>query len=68
MRGGRPPHQNYMPMHSLRLFRDRRKARAADRRCGKHVATEMALHVLAYNMTRVIAILGVPRRVKAMKT
>ena len=26
----------------------------------KHVATEMALHVLAYNMTRVMAILGVP--------
>ena len=25
----------------------------------KHVATEMALHVLAYNMTRVMAILGV---------
>jgi hypothetical protein len=25
-----------------------------------HVATEWALHVLAYNMTRVIAILGVP--------
>lgn len=33
----------------------------------KHVATEMALHVLAYNMTRVIAILGVPGLVKAMK-
>jgi hypothetical protein len=28
----------------------------------KHVATEMALHVLAYNMKRVIAILGVPGR------
>ena len=25
-----------------------------------HVATEMALHVLAYNIKRVIAILGVP--------
>lgn len=25
----------------------------------KHVATEMALHVLAYNMTRVMALLGV---------
>ena len=33
----------------------------------KHVATEMALHVLAYNITRVIAILGVPGLVKAMK-
>ena len=27
----------------------------------KHVATEMALHVLAYNMMRVMAILGVSR-------
>jgi len=26
----------------------------------KHVATEMALYVLAYNMKRVIAIIGVP--------
>lgn len=33
----------------------------------KHVATEMALHVLAYNMTRVIAIIGVPELVKAMR-
>jgi transposase len=33
----------------------------------KHVATEMALHVLAYNMMRVIAILGVPGLIKAMK-
>ena len=33
----------------------------------KHVATEMALHVLAYNMTRVIVILGVPELVKAMR-
>ena len=32
----------------------------------KHVATEMALHVLAYNMTRVIAILGVSGMIKAM--
>ena len=32
----------------------------------KHVATEMALHVLAYNMMRVMAILGVPGLVKAM--
>ena len=33
----------------------------------KHVATEMALHVLAYNMMRVIAILGVPGLVRAMR-
>ena len=33
----------------------------------ENVATEMALHVLAYNMTRVIAILGVPELVKAMR-
>jgi hypothetical protein len=33
----------------------------------KHVATEMALHVLAYNMMRVVAILGVPALVKAMR-
>ena len=33
----------------------------------KHVATEMALHVLAYNMTRVMVILGVPELVKAMR-
>jgi hypothetical protein len=32
----------------------------------KHVATEMALHVLAYNMTRVIAILGVSGLMRAM--
>ncbi len=33
----------------------------------KHVGTEMALHVLAYNMMRVIAILGVSGLVKAMR-
>jgi hypothetical protein len=33
----------------------------------KHVATEMALHVIAYNMTRVIGILGVPQLVKVMR-
>ena len=33
----------------------------------KHVATEMALHVLAYNMTRVMAILGVHQLIKAMR-
>ena len=32
----------------------------------KHVATEMALHVLAYNMKRVIAIIGIPALIKAM--
>ena len=32
----------------------------------KHVATEMALHVLAYNMKRVIAILGVPGLIEAI--
>jgi len=32
----------------------------------KHVATEMALHVLAYNMKRVMAIMGVPGLLKAM--
>lgn len=33
----------------------------------RYVATEMALHVLAYNITRVIAIFGVLGLVKAMK-
>jgi hypothetical protein len=33
----------------------------------KHVGPEMALHVLAYNMTRVMAILGVPGLVHAMR-
>ena len=33
----------------------------------KHVATEMALHLLAYNLMRVIAILGVPGLIKAMR-
>ena len=31
-----------------------------------HVATEMALHVLAYNIKRVIAILGVPELIEAI--
>ena len=31
-----------------------------------HVATEMALHVLAYNIKRVIAILGVPELIKGI--
>jgi hypothetical protein len=34
----------------------------------RHVATEMALHVLAYNMTRVMTLLGVPGLVKAMRS
>lgn len=33
----------------------------------ENVATEMALHVLAYNMTRVMAIIGVPKLVDAMR-
>ena len=33
----------------------------------KHVATEMALHVLAYNMKRVMAIIGVPKLVETLK-
>ena len=32
----------------------------------KHVATEMALHVLAYNLKRVMAILGAPALLRAM--
>jgi transposase len=32
----------------------------------KHVATEMALHVLAYNLKRVMAILGVPKLLGAI--
>lgn len=32
----------------------------------KHVATEMALHVLAYNMKRVMTIIGVPELMKAI--
>ena len=33
----------------------------------KHVATEMALHVLAYNMKRVMTIIGVPGLIRAIK-
>jgi hypothetical protein len=33
----------------------------------KHVVTEMALYMLAYNMMRVIAINGVPNLVEAMR-
>ena len=33
----------------------------------RHVATEMALHVLAYNMKQVIAILGVEGLMKEMR-
>jgi transposase len=32
----------------------------------KHVATEMALHVLAYNLKRVMAIIGVPQLLRAI--
>lgn len=32
----------------------------------KHVATEMALHILAYNMKRVIAIIGMQELLKAI--
>ena len=34
----------------------------------RHVATEMALHVLAYNMKRVMAIIGVPELIEAIGT
>ena len=34
----------------------------------KNVATEMALHVLAYNMTRVMNLMGIPAMIAAMKT
>ena len=33
----------------------------------KKGATEMALHVLAYNMTRVMNMMGIPAMVAAMK-
>ncbi|MDM0074841.1 transposase, partial [Variovorax sp. J2P1-59] len=33
----------------------------------EHVGTEMSLHVLAYNLKRVIAILGIARTMKAMR-
>ena len=32
-----------------------------------HVGTEIALHVLAYNMMRVMAVVGVPRLIQAMR-
>jgi hypothetical protein len=32
----------------------------------KHVATEMALHVLAYNLKRVMAIVGVPKLLRSI--
>jgi len=34
----------------------------------KNVATEMALHVLAYNMTRVMNLMGISAMIAAMKT
>lgn len=33
----------------------------------ENVSTEMSLHVLAYNLKRVIQILGIPRTIAAMK-
>ena len=33
----------------------------------KHVATEMALHILAYNVMRAMVILGVPELIKVMR-
>ena len=33
----------------------------------KNVATEMARHILAYNMNRVMRIIGIPALVSAMK-
>lgn len=33
----------------------------------KNVATEMALHVLAYNMTRVMKLIGIPTMIAAMR-
>jgi hypothetical protein len=33
----------------------------------ENVSTEMSLHVLAYDLKRVIAILGMPRTLAAMK-
>jgi hypothetical protein len=32
-----------------------------------HVSTEMSLHVLAYNLKRVISILGIAKTMKAMR-
>jgi hypothetical protein len=32
-----------------------------------HVSTEMSLHVLAYNLKRVICILGIAKTMKAMQ-
>jgi len=33
----------------------------------RHVATEMSLHVLAYNLKRVINLLGMAKTMKAMR-
>ncbi len=32
----------------------------------QHVATDMALHVLAYNLKRVMAVLGAPKLLRAI--
>lgn len=33
----------------------------------QHVGTEMSLHVLAYNLKRVIKLLGMPKTIGAMR-
>jgi hypothetical protein len=33
----------------------------------EHVSTEMSLHVLAYNLKRVLQVLGIAKAMKAMK-
>jgi hypothetical protein len=33
----------------------------------EHVGTEMSLHALAYNLKRVISVLGIARTLKAMR-
>jgi hypothetical protein len=33
----------------------------------EHVSTEMSLHVLAYNLKRVLQVLGIAKTMKAMK-
>jgi hypothetical protein len=33
----------------------------------EHVSTEMSLHVLAYNLKRVLRVLGIAKTMKAMK-
>jgi hypothetical protein len=33
----------------------------------EHVGTEMSLHVLAYNLKRLISVLGIAKRLKAVQ-